>query len=97
MEGNLAEPYGVLYIVGFGFAVVPGTGWNGSARQPAGVRGRAGAALSRTAYLLTGGHDQAQDLLQSALAKVIPRWERISTGDPEAYLRRVMYNEGASR
>ncbi len=56
-----------------------------------------GAALSRTAYLLTGGHDQAQDLLQSALAKVIPRWERISTGDPEAYLRRVMYNEGASR
>jgi hypothetical protein len=27
-----------------------------------------GAALSRTAYLLTGGHDQAQDLLQSALA-----------------------------
>ncbi len=32
------------------------------------VRAR-GHALSRTAYLLTGGHEQAQDLLQSALAK----------------------------
>ena len=55
-----------------------------------------GAALSRTAYLLTGGHEQAQDLLQSALAKVIPRWSRVSAGDPEAYLRRVMYNERTS-
>jgi RNA polymerase sigma-70 factor (sigma-E family) len=55
-----------------------------------------GPALSRTAYLLTGGHEQAQDLLQSALAKVIPRWRRVSAGDPEAYLRRVMYNERTS-
>jgi RNA polymerase sigma-70 factor (sigma-E family) len=55
-----------------------------------------GVALLRTAYLLTGGHEQARDLLQSALAKVIPRWGRVRTGDPEAYLRRVMYNERTS-
>jgi RNA polymerase sigma-70 factor (sigma-E family) len=55
-----------------------------------------GPALSRTAYLLTGGHEQAEDLLQSALAKVIPRWSRVAAGNPEAYLRRVMYNERTS-
>ena len=56
-----------------------------------------GPALSRTAYLLTGRHDQAQDLLQTALAKVIPRWNRIVGGEPEAYVRRVMYHERISR
>jgi RNA polymerase sigma-70 factor (sigma-E family) len=55
-----------------------------------------GAALSRTAYLLTGRHDQAQDLLQSTLANVIPRWSRIVDGDPEAYIRRAMYHERIS-
>jgi RNA polymerase sigma-70 factor (sigma-E family) len=55
-----------------------------------------GPALSRTAYLLTGGHERAEDLLQSALAKVIPRWRQVVAGDPEAYLRRVMYNERTS-
>lgn len=52
-----------------------------------------GQALFRSAFLLTGGnaHD-AQDLVQSALLRVVPRWSRIRT-DPEAYVRRVIFTE----
>ena len=47
----------------------------------------------RFAYLLTGDLGQAEDLLQSAYAKVLPRWHKISKYDsPEAYMRRVMVN-----
>jgi RNA polymerase sigma-70 factor (sigma-E family) len=49
-------------------------------------------ALSRVAFLLTGDRHLAEDLLQAALAKAFPRWRRISTGDPAAYVRRVMYH-----
>lgn len=49
--------------------------------------------LRRLAFLLTGDLDQAEDLLQSAYAKVLPRWRKISTYDsPEAYMHRVMVN-----
>lgn len=49
--------------------------------------------LRRLAYLLTGDLDQAEDLLQSAYAKVLPRWHKISAYDsPEAYMHRVMVN-----
>lgn len=54
-------------------------------------------ALSRTAYLLTGDHHAAQDLVQSALVKTAAHWSRlIANGDPEAYIRRVMVNENTS-
>jgi RNA polymerase sigma-70 factor (sigma-E family) len=49
--------------------------------------------LLRTAYLLTGDHQRAEDLVQTALAKVWPRWERITgpaTPGPHAYVRKVM-------
>ena len=47
--------------------------------------------LWRSAWLLTGDHHRADDLVQTALLKVWPRWTRISTaGDPEPYVRRVM-------
>jgi RNA polymerase sigma-70 factor (sigma-E family) len=47
----------------------------------------------RLAYLLTGDVDQAEDLMQSAYAKILPRWHKISTYDsPEAYMHRVMVN-----
>jgi RNA polymerase sigma-70 factor (sigma-E family) len=49
-------------------------------------------ALSRVAYLLTGDHHLAEDLLQTALARSFPRWRRIRDGDPAAYVRRVMYH-----
>ena len=35
-----------------------------------------GADLLRTAYLLTGDHHRAEDLVQTALSKVWPRWDR---------------------
>lgn len=55
-----------------------------------------GAALSRSAYLLTGNHDQAEDLLQTALARTAAHWPRLVDGDPEAYVRRIMINERTS-
>jgi RNA polymerase sigma-70 factor (sigma-E family) len=54
-------------------------------------------ALSRTAYLLTGDHAVAEDLLQASLVRTAEHWHRIAGGDPEAYLRRVMVNERISR
>ncbi|TQM61901.1 RNA polymerase sigma-70 factor (sigma-E family) [Humibacillus xanthopallidus] len=52
------------------------------------------ASFARFAYLLTGDPHSAQDLVQSALAKVYGRWEHISTVDsPDAYVRKVMVNE----
>lgn len=48
-------------------------------------------ALLRTAYLLTGDAATAEDLLQTAPAKMIPRWSRLREPDAaEAYVRRVM-------
>ncbi|WP_238007454.1 SigE family RNA polymerase sigma factor [Dactylosporangium sp. AC04546] len=50
--------------------------------------------LSRAAYLLAGGHAQAEDLLQGTLIKVALGWSRISKAqDPEAYVRRILYHE----
>ena len=55
-----------------------------------------GQALHRTAYLLTGDWALAEDLLQTALARVYPRWDRIVSDDPEGYLRRVLVNTWSS-
>jgi RNA polymerase sigma-70 factor (sigma-E family) len=51
------------------------------------------AALSRVAYLLTGDHHLAEDLLQVALSQVASRWPQIRDGNPEAYVRRCLVNE----
>jgi len=53
------------------------------------------AALSRTAYLLTGDHHLAEDLVQSALFKAAKAWQRIE-GAPEPYVRRILYTENIS-
>lgn len=51
------------------------------------------AALARTAYLLTGDVQHAEDLLQDTLSRVAERWEAVvRNGDPEAYVRKVMYH-----
>ncbi|MEU8077054.1 SigE family RNA polymerase sigma factor [Catellatospora citrea] len=47
--------------------------------------------LLRIAYLLSGDHILAEDLLQTALAKSWTAWKRIQ-GDPEPYVRRVLVN-----
>jgi RNA polymerase sigma-70 factor (sigma-E family) len=48
-------------------------------------------ALVRSACLLTGDEGEAEDLVQTALAKAWVRWPRIVRQDaPEVYVRRVM-------
>lgn len=57
-----------------------------------------GDRLSRFAYLLAGDHHAAEDLLQTALARVAARWPKVARYErPEAYVRRVMVNEHISR
>ncbi|MEV4541200.1 SigE family RNA polymerase sigma factor [Micromonospora echinaurantiaca] len=51
--------------------------------------------LLRTAYLLTGSRDTAQDLVQDALLKVMRHWRTVD--EPMAYVRRAMVNERTSR
>jgi DNA-directed RNA polymerase specialized sigma24 family protein len=47
--------------------------------------------LLRAAWLLAADWHEAEDLLQTALVKVWPRWESIvSRGDAEAYVRRTL-------
>jgi RNA polymerase sigma-70 factor (sigma-E family) len=51
-----------------------------------------GPALWRSAWLLTGDHHRAEDLLQTALGKAWPHWERVSgSGSFEAYVRKVLF------
>jgi RNA polymerase sigma-70 factor (sigma-E family) len=46
-----------------------------------------GQSLLRLGWLLTGDREAAQDAVQEALARVLPRWEAISFRDPEPYVR----------
>jgi RNA polymerase sigma-70 factor (sigma-E family) len=50
--------------------------------------------LMRTAVLLSGSRDAGQDLLQTALERLLRHWRRLD-GDPEGYLRRTLYNLAA--
>lgn len=56
-----------------------------------------GGALARAAYLLTGDHQHAEDLVQTALAKTAAHWPTVRAGDPVAYVRRVLHHEHISR
>ncbi len=58
-----------------------------------------GDRLMRTAVLLTGSREAGQDLLQAAIERLLRHWRTLD-GDPEAYLRRTLYNlaaDGARR
>ncbi|MFD0557239.1 RNA polymerase sigma-70 factor (sigma-E family) [Stackebrandtia endophytica] len=56
------------------------------------VRGRS-PALLRSAYLLTGDQQLAEDLVQSALSRTHLAWRRLhQTSNAEAYTRRTMYH-----
>ena len=55
------------------------------------IRAR-GAALSRAAYLLTGDHQAAEDLVQDTYVVLVRRWQKSGTLDPEAYVRRILYS-----
>src|SRR5687767_263071 len=57
-----------------------------------------GSALWRSAWLLTGDNHLAEDLVQAALGKSWPAYDRVSTnGSFEAYVRRVMYTTYVAR
>jgi len=50
--------------------------------------------LLRTAYLLTGDQHQAEDLLQTSMAKLYLAWDKVrDRGSIDAYARRIMVNE----
>ena len=53
-------------------------------------------ALLRTAYLLTGDHHDAEDLLQQALVRAVGAWSRID-GYPEPYVRTILVRQNVSR
>jgi RNA polymerase sigma-70 factor (sigma-E family) len=51
-----------------------------------------GPALWRAAWLLTGDRSLAEDLMQTALTKAWPHFDRVSrNGSFEAYVRRTMF------
>ncbi|GAA3264949.1 MULTISPECIES: SigE family RNA polymerase sigma factor [Streptomyces] len=71
-------------------------GNSGSARDFETFVGACGPRLLRMAWLLTGDAHQAEDLLQTALAKVWPKWSRIAEEHPEAYVRKTLVTTHAS-
>ena len=56
-----------------------------------------GPGLLRLAYTLTGNRADAEDVVQEALARALPRWSRISrVEDVDAYVRRMVVNANTS-
>ena len=55
-----------------------------------------GPRLLRVAWLLTGDAHLAEDLLQTVLAKVWPKWHRLADENPEAYVRKALVHPHAS-
>ena len=45
-------------------------------------------ALLRFGHVLTGNPQEAEDLVQEALAKALRRWQRVRPDDPVAYVPR---------
>ncbi|MGW8764850.1 SigE family RNA polymerase sigma factor [Streptomyces sp. NPDC055815] len=53
--------------------------------------------LVRTAQLLTGDFHEAEDLVQTTLAKVYGRWRRVPRAEIDLYVRRALINNNLSR
>ena len=73
-------------------------------REPEGFREYVEArspALMRAAWLLTGNESAAQDLVQTALVRMWPRWAKVQrAGGVDAYVRKVLmttYIDGRRR
>ena len=55
------------------------------------------ASLLRTAYLLTGDRHTAEDLVQTALAKLYLSWDKVQKWESvDGYVRRILVNENNS-
>ena len=49
--------------------------------------------LYRTAYLMTGNHADAEDLVQTALVKAYAAWSKVVAADSaDAYVRKILTN-----
>lgn len=48
--------------------------------------------LARTAYLLTGDQDRADELVQETLTRTYAAWDRVRLDDATGYARRVLIN-----
>jgi RNA polymerase sigma-70 factor (ECF subfamily) len=87
---------------------------DGSTRTPVNVSPASDAAIDSTSfdafyaanferlimqlYAYTGDLAQAQDVVQEAFARALPRWEKVSRYDePAAWVRRVAWNLATSR
>ncbi len=57
---------------------------------------QARGGLLRLAFLLTGDHHRAEDLVQEALIKVAVRWRRLHAEHPAAYARQVIVRDNIS-
>jgi RNA polymerase sigma-70 factor (sigma-E family) len=53
-------------------------------------------ALLRLGWLLMADRHAAEDLVQTALEKTLPKWQSIRHDDPMAYVHRVMLNTRTS-
>lgn len=53
----------------------------------------AAPSLSRTAWLLTGDAERAQELVQAALVKTYASWPKVRRDSALAYARRVLINQ----
>lgn len=53
-------------------------------------------AMVRSAYLMTGDYQRAEDLAQEALIRAAQRWDVLRTGNPDAWVRTVMYRQHVS-
>ena len=57
-----------------------------------------GQSLLRLAYVLTGEPQEAEDVVEDALSRALPRWSRISRRhDPDAHVRRLVVRAHVSR
>ena len=54
-------------------------------------------SLLRTAWLLTGNHHAAHDLVQAALVRTYVAWPRVRPETALAYTRRILVNERTDR
>lgn len=55
------------------------------------------ASLFRTAYLMTGDHHRAEDILQTALVRIYQRWPRVDAMEwPLGYARKVVMSQAVS-
>jgi RNA polymerase sigma-70 factor (ECF subfamily) len=94
ITNDILEAYGVsTYGEAHRVGADVGTDEQDSYRDFVAVRWR---PLLRTAYLLTGDAGRAEDLLQTALARLWLVWPRVRNEAPEAYVRKILANTSAS-